>query len=56
MRTLLLILALLAPPNPEQVTAEITVRICEQYRPIVEMWTYEFPIDPDHLIGIDQIG
>jgi len=48
----LLILALLTPPDPVMVTARATVRICEQYRPIVESWLPEFDLDPDLVLAV----
>lgn len=44
-------------PTPEEETVEdvqarIVVRICEQYRPIVEQMYEYFPIDPDLILAI----
>lgn len=39
-------------PTGEEVTAEIVVRLCEYYRPIVEMWYDDFPIDPNIILAL----
>lgn len=39
-------------PTGEEVTAEIVVRLCEYYRPLVEGWYDEFPIDPNIVLAV----